>query len=77
MSIVVGSAISKSGMVENVGLASGIASPSFSVQKLFPLLVSWMTLRVPDAGRCRVLSAMPFLSRTWSKMLGLPLESLR
>ncbi len=36
----VGSVISKSGMVENVGLAIEIASPSVSVQKLFPLPVS-------------------------------------
>ena len=34
-----GSAISKSGMVENVGVAVGIASPSVSVQKLFLLPV--------------------------------------
>ena len=29
-----------SGMVENVGVAVGIASPTVSVQKLFPLPVS-------------------------------------
>ncbi len=53
MSVVVGGAISKSGMVENVGLAVGIASPSFSLYKLFPLPVSWTTFRVPDVGRCQ------------------------
>ncbi len=36
----VGSAISKSGIVENVGVAVGIDSPYVSVQKLFPLPVS-------------------------------------
>ncbi len=35
----VGSAISKLGMVANVGVAVEIASPSVSVQKLFPLPV--------------------------------------
>ncbi len=32
--------IVKSGMVDNVGIAVGIAAPSFAVQKLFPLPVS-------------------------------------
>ncbi len=36
----VGSDISESGMVANVGAAVGIASPSVSVQKLFPRPVS-------------------------------------
>ena len=36
----VGSDITNSGMVAYVGLAVGIASPSVSVQKLFPLPVS-------------------------------------
>ncbi len=36
----VGSVIFGSGMVEIVGVAVGIASPSVSVQKLFPLPVS-------------------------------------
>ncbi len=40
MSRCVGSAISVSGMVENVGVAVGIALPSISVQKLFLLPVS-------------------------------------
>ncbi len=35
----VGSEISKSGMVENMRVAVGIASPSLSVQKLFLLPV--------------------------------------
>ncbi len=34
-------------MVENVGVAVGIASPSVSVQKLFPLPVSWPTFEFP------------------------------
>ena len=81
MSGSVGSAISKSGMVENVGVAVGIASPTVSVQELFPLPVStsgfvadtW----VSDVGRCRAVSAVPYLSRAWSKMWKLPLESRR
>ena len=32
--------IFKSGMVDNVGIAAGIATPSLAVQKLFPLRVS-------------------------------------
>ena len=36
----VGNVISKSGMVENVGVAVGIALPSVTDQKLFPLPVS-------------------------------------
>jgi len=36
----VGSAMSMSGMLENVRVVVGIASPSVSVQKLFPLPVS-------------------------------------
>ena len=36
----VGSDISKSGMVANVGVAVGIASPALTVEKLFPLPVS-------------------------------------
>jgi len=36
----VGSVISKSSVVDNVGVAVEIASPSVSVQKLFPLPVS-------------------------------------
>ncbi len=35
----VGGDIVKSGMVDNVGVAVGIASPSLAVQKLFPLPV--------------------------------------
>ncbi len=56
MSDRVGSAISKSIMVENVGVAVGIAPPSVSVQKLFSLPVSWPTFEFPvsaDVGQCR------------------------
>ena len=49
----VGSDISESGMVENVGVAVGIASLSVSVQKLFLLPVSWPTINhiLPFRGR--------------------------
>ncbi len=43
----VGSTISMLGMLENVGVAVGIASPSVSVQNLFPLPVSWPTFEFP------------------------------
>jgi hypothetical protein len=53
----VGSAMSKSGMVENMEVAVEIASPSLSVQKLFPLPVCVVDVRVPDAGSlCRTTS---------------------
>jgi hypothetical protein len=39
----VGSDIPESGMVANVGVAVGTASPSLSVQALFLLPVSWPT----------------------------------
>ncbi len=47
MSDSVGGVIFWSSMVENVGVAVGIASPSISVQKLFPLPVSWLTFELP------------------------------
>ncbi len=34
-------------LVENVGAAVGISSPSVSVQKLLPLPVSWPTFDLP------------------------------
>ena len=54
----VGSVISKSGMVENVGVAVGIASPCVSVKKLFPLpvyTVSWPTyeFRLSTSSACK------------------------
>jgi len=70
----VGSVISKSGVVENVGVAVGIASPSVSVQKLFPLPVPWPTLWLPDAGLCRTMSAVSYSSRALSKMWHQPME---
>ena len=76
----VGSDISNSSMVANVGVAVGIASPSVSVQKLFPLPVSTSGfvagISVSDVGQCRV-SALPYPSWEWSKMWGWnSLESL-
>jgi len=56
MSNNVSSVIFGSGMVENVGIAIGIASPSVSVQKLFPLPVSLPTFELPmsaNVGQCR------------------------
>jgi hypothetical protein len=49
----VGSDISESGLVTNVGVAFGIASLSVSVQPLFLLPVSWPTINhiLPSRGR--------------------------
>ncbi len=70
----VGNAKAKSGMVENVGVAVGIASPSVSVQKLFPLPVStsgfMVDISVSVVGRCRTMSAVSYSDRAWSKMWG-------
>ncbi len=58
----VGSVIPKSGVVDNVGVAVEIASPSVSVQKLFPLPVSTSGFVadtcVSDVGQGRVVSAV-------------------
>ena len=73
----VGSVISKSGVVDNGEVAVGIASPSVSVQKLFPLSVSWPTLWLPDVGLCRTMSAVSYPSTALSKMWHQPIESGR
>ncbi len=73
----VGSARSKSGMVENVGVAAEIASPSVSVQKLSPLPVPWPSLWVPDVGLCRTMSALSYSGRALSKIWHQPIESRR
>ncbi len=66
-----GSAIFESGMVENVRVAVGITSPALSVQKLIPLPVSTSGSVADILGSpCRAVSAVPYLSRTWSKMWG-------
>ena len=66
----VGSAISESGIVENVGVAVGIASLTLSVQLQFPLPVPCPTFRFYYVGRCRAVSAVPYLGRERSKMWG-------
>jgi len=33
--------ISESGMVDNIGVDVGIATPSLTVEKIFPLPVKW------------------------------------
>ncbi len=72
----VGSVIFGSGMVENVGVAVGIASPSVSVQKLFPLPVSTSgfvaDISVSDVARCWTMLAVSHAGRAWSKMRGSP-----
>ncbi len=58
----VGSVTSKSGMVDNVGVAVGISSPYVSVKQIFPLLVSTSdfvaNIWVSGVGRCRAVSAV-------------------
>ncbi len=70
----VGSVISKLGVVDNVGVAVEIASPSVSVQKLFPLPVSTSgfvaDICITGVGRCLAVLAMSYLSRAWSIMWG-------
>jgi hypothetical protein len=50
MSDNIGNVIFGSGILENVGVAVGIPSPSVSAQKLFPLPVSWPTFEFPMSG---------------------------
>ncbi len=61
----VDSAITRSGMVENVGLAVRIALPSVSVQKLFLLPVYSSPFCVIDVGRCRAMLAVSNPCRAW------------
>ncbi len=68
--------ISESGMVENVGVAAEIASPSVSVQQLFPLPVSTSGFHFRVCGRhmsfrCRLMwdNVGSVISKSgWSKM---------
>ena len=74
MSDNVGSDISESGMVQNVGVAVGIVSLTLSVPKFFALPVSTSgfvaDISVSDVGRCRTMSALSYSGRAWSKMWG-------
>jgi len=67
MSNNVRSVIFGSGIVENVGVAVGIASPTLSIQMLFPLPVSTSGSVADTSGfRClpmSAVSAVTFLSR--------------
>ncbi len=65
MSDNVGTVIFESGMVENVGVSVGIASPSVSVQKLFLLPVYSLPFCATDVGRCRALLAESNPCRAW------------
>ena len=69
MSDNVGSVIFGPGMVENVGVAVGIASPAVSVQKLFPLPAStsgFVTdISVSVVGRCRTMTAVSYSGPAW------------
>ena len=66
----VGSAISKSGMVENVRVAVEIASPSLSVPKLFPLPVC--VAATVGSRKCGVAVEITSLSQAVHKLLSLP-----
>ena len=71
----VGNDIFKTGVVENVRTAVGIALRALSVQKLFPLPVSTsgfhfrFLIDILSSG-CRQMLAVPFLGLAWSKMCG-------
>ena len=71
----VGSVISASSMVENVGVAAETASPALSVQQLFPLPVFVAYIL---SFRCRPMSCnvsvVSYLSWAWSRMLEWPLK---
>ncbi len=79
MSDNVGSAMFGSCILENVGVAVGvgIALPSVSVQKLFPLPVPWPIFWFPDVGLYRAVSVLSYPSRALSKMWHQPIESRR
>jgi len=66
--------LSRTDMVENVGVAVEIASPPVCVQKLFPLPVSTSgfvaDICVSGVGRCRAVLAVSYISRSWLKMWG-------
>ena len=68
MSGCVGSAISRSGMVENVGVAVGVASPALSAEMFFPLPLFTSGFHFRFRERCRTMSAVSYLGRAWSKM---------
>ncbi len=75
MSADVGSDTGMSGVVETVVTAVGIASPSLSVQKLFPvpvciaaILSSRRRTTSSHVGRYRMKSAVTQTLRAWSKM---------
>jgi len=70
--------IPESGMVENMGVAAGIASPALSVQEIIsPSGSRDSHFEFPDVGQCRAMSLVSYLSRAWSKMWGYPLELRR
>ena len=65
MSDNVGSVIFGSGVVENVGVAVEMASPSLFVQKLFLLPVYSPPFYVTDVGRCRTMLTGSNPCRAW------------
>ncbi len=67
--------IVKSGMVDNVGVAVGIAAPSLAVQKLFPLPVLLTAIldfsglpSSTNVGQPLAVSPVSSRSRAWSTM---------
>jgi len=79
--------IFRSGMVDNVRIAVGIATPSLAIQKLFPLPVSLAailkfgslpsSINVDQRLPMSAMSSMSSQSRPWSKIWRQPLESHR
>ncbi len=70
----VANVISESCMMENVGVAAEIASPSLFVQKLFHFRFVSSTFCVADDGRCRAMSPVADLSPALSKTVGVAAE---
>ena len=71
MSANVDSDTGRSGVVEIVGVAVGIASPSLSVQKILSTSGFVADILGFRCRRCRAVSAVPYFSRTSTKIWGI------
>ena len=71
------SAISESGVVENVGAAAGTASILFPFKSYYYFRFWWPPFFISDVGRCLTMSSVPYLSPAWSIIWGQLLEPHR
>ena len=71
------SAISESGVVENVGAAAGTASILFPFKSYYNFRFWWPPFFISDVGRCLTMSSVPYLSPAWSIIWGQLLEPHR